>query len=137
MNQFHSAVNNKDSINIVVQTAFERAQQELYSSKRASTSTLIFSGGWIEGLYIATSLIKDEKNDKNAGLYSKIWGHIYAFSYLQKALADYQSNPDCANMAKTLQPLFDIASKLTDSGLSLNDVQNINKAVSDIRSKLV
>jgi hypothetical protein len=137
MEQFKSATSNKDSINVVIQTAFDRAQKELYSNKRAATSTLIFSGGWIEGLYIATNLVKDEKNDKNADMYAKVWSHVYAFSYLQKALTDYQSNADCANMLKTLQPLFDIASKLTDSGFKLSDIQNIQKTVTDIRSKLI
>ncbi|HTA82522.1 MAG TPA: hypothetical protein VK783_06310 [Bacteroidia bacterium] len=137
MDQFKTATTNKDSLSIVIQAAFDRAQKELYSNKRASTSTLIFSGGWIEGLYLATSMVKDEKNDKNADLYGRIWSHIYAFSYLQKALTDYQSNADCANMLKTLQPLFDAASKLNDQGLKLSDVQNIQKTVTDIRSKLI
>ena len=137
MDQFKTAVSNKDSINVVIQTAFDRAQKELYSNKRASTSTIIFSGGWIEGLYIATNLVKDEKNDKNSGMYEKIWSHVYAFSYLQKALTDYQSNPDCANMLKALQPLFDAASKLSDAGLSLKDVQALQQTVTEIRSKLI
>jgi len=137
MDQFKTATSNKDSISVVIQAAFDRAQKELYSNKRAATSTLIFSGGWIEGLYIATNLVKDEKNDKNAAMYSAIWNHIYAFSYLQKALGDYQSNPDCANMLKTLQPLFDAAAKLNAQGLKLSDVQNVQKTVTDIRSKLI
>ncbi len=137
MDQFKTAVSNKDSIGVVIQTAFDRAQKELYSNKRAATSTIIFSGGWIEGLYIATNLIKDEKNDKNSGMYEKIWSHVYAFSYLQKALTDYQSNPDCANMLKALQPLFDAASKLSDAGLSLKDVQALQQTVTEIRSKLI
>jgi hypothetical protein len=137
MDQFKSATTNKDSIDIVIQTAFDRAQKELYSNKRASTSTLIFSGGWIEGLYIATSLVKDEKNDKNADLYGKIWNHLYAFSYLQKALQDYKSNADCAKMLDTLQPLFDAAAKLNDGGLALKDIQSIQATVTAIRSKLI
>jgi hypothetical protein len=137
MDQFKTAVNNKDSIDIVIQTAFDRAQKELYSSKRAATSTLIFAGGWIEGLYIATSIVKDEKSDKNAALYTKIWQHVYAFSYLQKALTDFQSNPDCATMLKTLQPLFTAASQLNDGGFALKDVQNLKATITDIRSKLI
>ncbi|MGP8214766.1 MAG: hypothetical protein ACLQQ4_04305 [Bacteroidia bacterium] len=139
MTKFKNAVSNKDSLSVVIQTAFDRAQTELYSNKRAATSTLIFAGGWIEGLYIATNLVTDEKNDKNAGMYTKIWSHVYAFSYLQKALADYQaSNTDCANMIKTLQPLFDIASKYSDaSALSLQDIQSIKQAVTDVRNKLI
>lgn len=138
MDEFKTASNNKDSLGVVIQTAFDRAQTELYSNKRAATSTLIFAGGWVEGLYIATSLVKDEKNDKNKDLYGKIWDHVYSFSYLQKALTDYKaSNPDCANMLQMLQPLFDAASKLTNNGLSLKDVQNLKDMITQVRSKLV
>jgi len=137
MDQFKSATTNKDSIDIVIQTAFDRAQKELYSNKRASTSTLIFSGGWVEGLYIATNLIKDEKNAKNGDLYNRVWDHLNAFSYLQKALQDYKSNADCAKMLETLQPLFDAGTKLSDGGLTLKDIQNIQATVTGIRSKLI
>ena len=138
MTQFKSAATNKDSLDVVIQAAFDRAQNELYSNKRATTSALVFAGGWIEGLYIATNMIKDEKNDKNAPLYSRLWSHIYSFSYLQKSLQDFQaSNPDCANMLKTLQPLFDASGTLNDGGLSLKDVQNLQQIVGGIRSKLI
>lgn len=139
MEHFKNAANgNKDSLNAVVQTAFERSQAELYSSKRATVGTLIFAGGWIEGLYIATNLVKDEKNKKNEELYNKIWNHLYAVNYLVKALSDYQkTNTDCANMLKILQPLSDISSKLTNDGLNLQDIQNIKAAVTDMRNKLI
>lgn len=135
--KFKSAAGNKDSLDQVISVAFDQAQQELYSSKRATTSTLVFSGGWIEGLYIATSLVKDEKNDKNAPLYGRIWSHLYSFSYLQKSLQDFQSNSDCANMLNMLQPLFDASSKISDGGLSLKDVQNLQQIVTGIRAKLI
>ena len=77
-------------------------------------------------------MVKDEKNDKNEELYGKIWSHVFAFSYLQKALADFQSNPDCANMSKALQPLFDVASKLNDAGFLSNDINNIKATVTTI-----
>jgi hypothetical protein len=137
MDSFKSATSNKDSLGIVIQTAFDRAQKELYSNKRASTSTLIFAGGWVEGLYIATNLIKDEKNDKNQAMYQKIWDHVYSFTYIKNVLTDYQSNADCANMLKMLQPIFDYAATLNDKGLSLSDVQKLKEMITDIRNKLV
>jgi len=138
MDMFKNSSANKDSIALAVQTAFDQAQKELYSNKRAATSSLVFAGGWIEGLYIATNLVKDEKNDKNAAMYQKIWDHVYSFQYIQKVLTGYKaSNADCASMLQTLQPLFDAASQLKDSGLQLKDVQALKDAVTQIRSKLV
>jgi|SRR6185312_1178738 len=138
MDMFKNSASNKDSIALAVQTAFDQAQKELYSNKRAATSSLVFAGGWVEGLYIATNLIKDEKNDKNAALYQKIWDHMYAFQYLQQVLTGYKDkNTDCANMLQTLQPLFDAGAKLSAGGLSLSDVQKLKDIVTQIRGKLV
>lgn len=129
---------NKDSLNALVQTAFERSQAELYSNKRATVGTLIFAGGWVEGLYIATNLVKDEKNPKNEELYNKIWNHLYAVRYLVKALSDYQKgNTDCANMLKMIQPISDMSNNLSNDGLKLQDIQNLKNAVADIRNKLI
>ncbi len=134
----NAAAKNKDTLNALIQTSFDRAQKELYSNKRATISTLIFAGGWIEGLYIATSTVKDEKNDKNAAMYQRIWDHVYAIRYLQQALTDYQkNNADCANMLNMIKPLCDISASLNNSGLTLKDVQNLQSIVAGIRSKLV
>lgn len=134
----NAAGNNKDTLNALVQTAFERSQKELYSNKRATVGTLIFAGGWIEGLYIATNLVSDEKNDKNRQLYQRIWDHVYAVRYLQQALNDYQkTNADCANMLKMIQPIIDISSSLTNDGFKLKDIQNLKSVVTDIRGKLI
>jgi hypothetical protein len=128
----------KDTVDALVQTCFERAQKELYSNKRATVGTLIFSGGWIEGLYIATNMVTDEKNDKNRQLYQRIWDHVYAIRYLQQALGDYaKTNTDCNNMLNLIKPIGDISASLTNEGLSLKDVQNIKSTVTDIRSKLI
>ncbi len=134
----NAAASNKDTLNALIQTSFERAQKELYSNKRATVGTLIFAGGWIEGLYIATSLVTDEKNDKNAQLYQRIWDHVYAIRYLQQALGDYQkTNTDCANMLNMIKPIGDVSASLSNDGLSLKDVQNLKTIVTGIRTKII
>jgi hypothetical protein len=133
----NAASNNKDTLNALIQASFERAQKELYSNKRATASTLIFAGGWIEGLYIATNMVNDPKNDKNQALYQRIWDHVYAIRYLQQALADEKSNADCTNMLNLIKPIGDISSNLSNDGLQLKDVQNLKDVVTQIRSKLI
>lgn len=133
-----AADKNKDTLNVLVQSAFERAQKELYSNKKATVGTLIFAGGWVEGLYIATNMVKDEKSAKNADLYQRIWDELYAVRYLQQALSDYQkSNTDCANMLNMIKPIIDASANLTDDGLKLKDIQNLQTVVGGIRAKLI
>ena len=130
--------NNKDTLNTLIETAFQRSQEELYSNKRATVGTLVFAGGWIEGLYIATSLVNSEKNAKNEKLYSEIWNNVFAIRYLEQALSDYQkTNADCANMLKMLQPVSNIANNLDSQGFNLQDIQNLKSIVTGIRSKLI
>ncbi len=131
------ATTNKDTLNALIQTSFDRAQRELYANKKAATGALIFGGGWIEGLYIATNMINGEKNAKNQQLYQRIWDHVYSIRYLQKALADYPNDADCVKMQKLLAPLEAASASLTNAGLSLKDIQNLKTTVTSIRSGLI
>ncbi len=131
------ASTDKDTLNALIQTSFDRAQSELYSNKKASTATLIFGGGWIEGLYIATNLVNGEKNAKNQALYQKIWDHLYAVRYLEKALGDYPKDADCVKMQKILEPIDAASQGLTNAGLSLKDIQSLKATVTSIRNGLI
>lgn len=131
------ASTNKDTLNALIQTSFDRAQRELYSNKRASTSTLIFGGGWIEGLYIATNMVNGEKNAKNQALYQRIWDHLFAIRYLQKALGDYPNDADCGKMQKILAPIEAASAALTNAGLSLKDIQSLKATVTSVRNGLI
>lgn len=131
------ASTNKDTLNALIQTTFDRSQRELYSNKRASTGALIFGGGWIEGLYIATNMITEEKSAKNQAIYQRVWDHVFAIRYLQKALADYPNDADCAKMQKLIAPICDVSNSLSNSGFTLKDIQNLKTTITGIRNGLI
>lgn len=56
-------VNNRDSSMQIITEGFMSANDYLKEAGRAETAALIIAGGWIEGLYIATSLTKNTPNN--------------------------------------------------------------------------
>lgn len=59
-----STEQNLDSLMYVSQHSFNRMDSYLRNNGRNNLSSLIVSGVWIEGLYLATQVIKEAENDK-------------------------------------------------------------------------
>lgn len=54
---------NRDSILQIINETYADADAYLKESDRGNTATLVILGGWVEGLYIASSLAVNTKND--------------------------------------------------------------------------
>ncbi len=51
-------ISNQDSLLYLITAQMENAEEYLKSSQRADHATLILTGGWVEGLYMATQQLK-------------------------------------------------------------------------------
>lgn len=56
-------LNQQDSLLYIITEQYEAAENHLKSVNRPHVSALIVAGGWIEGLYLATQLQKEQPND--------------------------------------------------------------------------
>jgi len=56
-------VGHEDTLMDVIDGAYARAERNLRSNDRVSTTALIIGGGWVEGLYIATDIINTKPRD--------------------------------------------------------------------------
>lgn len=57
-------INNRDSLLQIISDAFWSSDSYLKDNNRSVTSALILAGGWIEGLYIATSVAGTVNNNE-------------------------------------------------------------------------
>ncbi len=57
---------NKDSLLLIISKSFWNADKFLRENQRSSTSSLMLTGGWIEGLYLAMNAAKTTKDKKIA-----------------------------------------------------------------------
>ena len=58
-------IENRDSLTIILNTTFERIGDFLRDNDRTPTSIFVLTGGFIEGLYLATDIIAGGKADNS------------------------------------------------------------------------
>lgn len=64
MSRFEKNSTNKDSMMAIVSDAFKKSDNFLKSNDRKNISALILVGGWIESLYIACEINRENSNPK-------------------------------------------------------------------------
>jgi len=95
-------VNDRDSIIRIISETFMNSNSSLKEDNRPALAAIILAGGWIEGLYIATSVTKSTKDKE---LIERIVDQRLSFNDLQKLLESNNDNPDCAQILNDMAPV--------------------------------
>ena len=123
----------------LIKEAFQKAERNLRSHERVTTASLMITGGWIEGLHIATQVIGDTpKNEKNGALYQRVWSQIYSFTYILDLLNEYKSNPDCAKLLEELKDFEQVVGQFSKKpNLNNSDISIIREKITVARNQIV
>lgn len=96
-------INNRDSLMEIITEGFIGSSDYLKETDRAEVAALIVAGGWIEGLYLATSLADLAAN--NERLKDLVIDQRLSLSILLKLLDNYQAD---ANVSQVRTWLLDL-----------------------------
>lgn len=96
-------INDRDSLMEIITDGFNNANDYLKDAGQAEIAALIVAGGWIEGLYLATSLAQTANN--NAQLIDLVIDQRHSLSILMKLLENYK---DMSNVSKPFDWLTDL-----------------------------
>lgn len=95
-------VNNRDSLISIISDSYWETDAYLKENKRSSTSALVITGGWVEGLYIATRLAANTSNNKE--IVSRIGEQKLSLNNLIAMLNSYEDE----NISATLNELNEL-----------------------------
>ena len=98
--------NNRDSLLHIVADAYYNLNGYLKESDREQVSALVIAGGWIEGLYLATTHVTSD----NEKLKERIAEQKYSLKDLIALLDTYEGAPELGNVTqdlKDIQVLFE------------------------------
>jgi len=138
---FEKIVAEGDSLDLreksnLVSKAFRNAEDQMYSEERALMGTLMISGGWIESVYLTSSIIIGSELDAN-GL-SDFWVLVYNHESVMKMLNIFGDDADAKKMYDNYKALEPVVNAITNkSKLSNDDVKAINVEVAKIRASLI
>ncbi|OFX77507.1 MAG: hypothetical protein A2X12_10725 [Bacteroidetes bacterium GWE2_29_8] len=155
------ASNNKniDSLIYISTSSFEKMNNYLSDQNRGNVSTLILVGGWLEGLYISTQMVK---KTNNKDLIERIGEQKVALNDIYILLAIYKNEPNFAKLVSHFEDLKETYKNInityeyaepttkevdgmliiednTRSSVNINDqqLQTIINKISEIRAEIV
>jgi len=93
MKRLEENLNNKDVVMDIISETFLNSSSYLKENNRSAVAAIVLTGGWVEGLYLATQLVK-ENNIKNNPLVDRIGEQKLSLKILEKLLEEnkYEKN---------------------------------------------
>jgi hypothetical protein len=116
-------INNRQKIIDIISETLLNSSSYLSEKGLESTATIILIGGWIEGLYIATSLVGDQSIEGN-DLVQRIVDQKLSVDFMVSLLQEATDDPDAQSVLKDIKVLKAIFDKI-------EIVQGENTAVTD------
>jgi hypothetical protein len=95
LKRLEANLGNPDSLSVITDDVYFTSFESLEASKQGPTLSLVVSGGWIESLFIATSLIKYEAKSP---LVERLADQKYTLDNLIEFLKKYQSDTNVASI---------------------------------------
>lgn len=124
MNRFEANLSNKDSIIEVVTETYWASKEYLERDDRENVSTLVVTGSWVEGLYLACEVSKSVEN--NSGIIQRIAEQKYSINNLITLLERFENDPVNKDILNELYGLQKIFNSLNVVRTSSNTVTNEN-----------
>lgn len=159
VNRIEENLNNRDSLLQIISDTYASADLYLKENDRGATAALIVTGGWVEGLYIATNIVGDS-TDYNKEILNRIGEQKFSVNNLVELLKIYKDEdedikrcfPKILDLKSTFdkvkieytkgEVLTDSKKKLTtitskaDVRISPQDVEHIKSLVTKIREQI-
>ena len=101
---------NPDSLSVITDDVYFSSFEALEASKQGPTLSLVVAGGWIESLYIATSLAK---YDAKSPVVERLADQKYTLDNLIEFLKKYESD---ANVASVLTQFSELQGEFSKIG---------------------
>lgn len=122
---------------LLLTRAFRHAEDNMYSQERAYLATLMVAGGWIESLYLATSMLKSKPHNEN--LNPDIFDNVYTYFNVKKMLQVFEKDcKDCKDVLIELETINAPITELLQSKYSITETQinNLHKPLEELRNKV-
>ena len=131
-------IDNKDSINHVMDAVYAETDNYLRSNARLLSATQILTGSWIESQYITINLLKNvEKNKTNEALFQKVYEQNIHAESLVKLLTEFEKEKDFKGLIGEVKELAKMYKEIKSSEIDKSTLEKISSKLNTIRNKMV
>jgi hypothetical protein len=127
-------INNRDVIMDIISETFMASSSFLKENDRTAVASVVLVGGWVEGLFISTSLV-DQSNIKNNKLVERIIDQKLSFDIVLKLLDENKDNPDVASVIVDMNELKKIFDKIEIKTSKIEAVTDSKTNVTTLKSE--
>ncbi|MBC7865078.1 MAG: hypothetical protein IAF38_19040 [Bacteroidia bacterium] len=133
--RFNGNLGKKDSLMNMVNSAITLTDKFCRSNDNLKTSTYIFTGSWLEGLYMATQVIKDQpRTEQNKAIYARVWQQRFHAKNLLDALETFKTDAGCKNLIPVIKDIQAICDKVqNETDLTQAQVAQVGEKVAKLR----
>ncbi len=127
-------INNRDRIMDIISETFMNSSSFLTENERPALACIVLVGGWVEGLYIASTLVGDANIEGNK-LVERIVDQKLSFDIVMHLLEDNKDNIDVAEILTEISDLKSTFDKIIITTTSIQAVPDEESNVTVLKSK--
>ncbi len=111
-------LNNRDVVMDIISESYMRSSAFLSENRRDAIAAMVFTGGWVEGLYLALNLADTGKNGGN-GLVEHIAGQKLSLDLLMRILEENSHNSDVAELLEEMEKIYEVYGQMDAASTDL------------------
>ena len=135
VNQLEEQINNRDAIIDIISETLMNSSSFLKENDLEGTASVVLVGGWVEGLYIATSLVDEEGNLDDNKLVERIVDQKLSLDIMVKLLESTPEDQDAQSVLEDVKALKAIFDKITINQGESTVVEDPDTEISTIKSE--
>jgi hypothetical protein len=134
VNQLEEQINNRDAIIDIISETLMNSSSFLKENDLEGTASVVLVGGWVEGLYIATSLVNDNELDDNK-LVERIVDQKLSLDIMISLLESSPEDQDAQAVLEDVKALKIIFDKITINQGEVTAVEDPETNVTTLKSE--
>ena len=142
LDRFKKNMSKNDSLSIIFSDLKREVDLFVYDNKKQDIALFIFTGAWVESMYVATQSTKNKMNNLVA---STVADQKYVLENLVNLMNDYNQEPNFKNLFLDLVDLKKEFEKLATKGddenakvqVNEHDLKVVTEKLSTFRNKII
>ena len=123
---------NKQEIMNIISETFMSSSSYLKENNRPAVATVVLIGGWIEGLYLATTLVGDKPIESNK-LVDRIVDQRLSYDILLKLIEEYKDSEDISALKVQMSTLDEVMMKIKITSTEIEPVKDEKTNVTTLK----
>ncbi len=113
MKQLEANINDKDEVLQIIADTYASCTASLNEDDRYFLSLAMLAGGWVEGMYIATSMTDENLVSTENRMKQLVVDQKLTFDLMWRAMSDMKHIPDVANLMSEMSDLAQLFDKVS------------------------